>query len=553
MPQYKIALPALAHAFLATRQGRHSRPDLCILHRWMNENNLELTDLTAAHMEHFWQHQQFKTLAPSTMSSRREHVHRYLLWLYEHGHLRFVVEPTRYRHMRAPLPESARRFLKLRGNRQYMPRVRNLHYWMQRKHIALDQLTQAHINAFLHQPIGVQLGKQSRYNLSRRIEPYLLWLYDRGLIHTRLNGQIRRAFELPQSALDFIDTLQPVLKHSTCYSYLGDLRAFHAWLAESNLDVQHFDRVAAERWLKSMADRSLSATTRKGCIFQVRKYLYWLSERGTIAADPGDVLRSQDLPKLPSCLPRPFPVQADRELQRRFVASGTLYGQALFVMRRSGMRIGELARLEPSCLERDSRGNSFIKVPLGNLDNERLVPLDDQTRDVLISLQHQCPPGSQFLLLPALSRRKLMERLVTTLKQVAIGLDIPGAVVSHRLRHTYATELLNAGLPLVTIMQLLGHRSFHMTMCYAAITQQTIVDNYHEAMTAIARKYDTIAVSCRQLADDCPERQALNLIYALRKNYHSSDSSKSRVEAIIKRIYKIHEDILALAQSAQNS
>jgi site-specific recombinase XerD len=518
----------------------------------MNEHNLVLDDLTAAHLELFWQHQQCKALAPSTMYAYRSHVHQYLFWLYERGHLRFVVEPTRYARMHVSLPEPARRFVKLRGNRQYSPQVRNLHYWMQRKHITLDKLTQAHINTFLQQPIGVQFAKQSRYNRSRRIEPYLLWLYDRGLVHTRLHGQIKRAFALPHSALGFIDTLRPVLKPSTCNSYLDDLRAFHTWLAASNLDLEHFDRAAAERWLKSMADCPLTAGTRKARIFQVRKYLYWLAERGTIAADPGDLLHPQDLPKLPSYLPRPFPVPADRELQRRFVASGTLYGQALFVMRRSGMRIGELLHLSPDCLERDLRGNSFIKVPLGKLDNERLVPLDDQTRDVLVSLQQKCPPGSQFLLQPTLCRKNIAQRLGAALKQAATGLDIPGAVVSHRLRHTYATELLNAGLSLVTIMKLLGHRSFRMTMRYAAIAQQTVVDDYHEAMAVIANKYDVAPSSSGQLADCCPERQALDLISALRKGCHSSPNSKHRVEAIIKRIYKIRGDILDLAQSAHN-
>jgi hypothetical protein len=151
--------------------------------------------------------------------------------------------------------------------------------------------------------------------------------------------------------------------------------------------------------------------------------------------------------------------------------------------------------------------------------------------------------------MPELSRQKLREQLSATLKQAAAGLDIPGAVVSHRLRHTYATELLNAGLPLVTIMKLLGHRSFRMTMRYAAIAQQTIVDDYHQAMAVIARKYNTAETANRPLGETTPERQALDLISILRKTYDSSAESKRRVQAIIKRLYKIRDDILALAQS----
>jgi site-specific recombinase XerD len=54
------------------------------------------------------------------------------------------------------------------------------------------------------------------------------------------------------------------------------------------------------------------------------------------------------------------------------------------------------------------------------------------------------------------------------------GLDIPGPVVSHRLRHTYATELLNAGQSIIAVMKLLGHRSLRMTMRYAAITHRPV-------------------------------------------------------------------------------
>jgi site-specific recombinase XerD len=545
-------MPAPAQTFVATRQGRWSKEDVRILHRWMNERNLVLSDLTAAHIEHFWQYEQCKGLAACTMHSRRCRVHQYLFWLSEHGHLRFVVEPPRLRHMRAPLPGPARRFLKLRGNQRYAPMVRNLHDWMHRKRIALGELTPAHLEAFVRQPIGVELAKNSRESLLYRLEPYLLWLHDRGYVGFRLDRQVRRLFTLPAGALSFIDTLRPVLKRSTCGGYLTALRGFHAWLDSSKLDIERFDRAAAERWLKSLADRGLAPSTRNALIFHVRRYLYWLCERGALAADPDDLLRIEDLPKIPSYLPRPFPVNADRELQRRFVASGDVYGKALFVMRRSGVRIGELVRLEPKCLERDLRDNAFLKVPLGKLDNERLVPLDDQTRDLLVSLQQKCPRSSQFLLLPVLSRHTLRQQLGAQLKQAAAGLDIPGAVVSHRLRHTYATELLNAGLPLVTIMKLLGHRSFRMTMRYAAIAQQTIVDDYHAAMAKIARKYDTADTANRPLADTPPERQALDLISALRKHHDSSADSKRRVEAIIKRIYKIRDDILALPQSTQN-
>jgi len=100
-------------------------------------------------------------------------------------------------------------------------------------------------------------------------------------------------------------------------------------------------------------------------------------------------------------------------------------------------------------------------------------------------------------------------------------------------------------------MKLLGHRSFRMTMRYAAVAQQTIVDDYHAAMSVIACKYDTSDASSHPLGETTPERQALDLISALRRSYDSSPDAKSRTDAIIKRIYRLRDDILALPSPPQ--
>jgi hypothetical protein len=73
----------------------------------------------------------------------------------------------------------------------------------------------------------------------------------------------------------------------------------------------------------------------------------------------------------------------------------------------------------------------------------------------------------------------------------AVGRDLPdpARITSHRLRHTYATELLSAGMSLVGVMRLLGHRDYRMTLRYAAITPETIGDEYQKALAQLATKY----------------------------------------------------------------
>ncbi len=536
----KIPLPSAAEQFLRSEEGRTCRPTLTQFHRWMSTRNLVLFDLTPVHLTQFLEHQQDRNLSASTMYNHRSRLRMYLYWLFTNGQLRFAVDPPRWRHMRLPLPEVAQRFLALRGHRRHESAVRQLHAWLGRKHIALSELTPAHLDAFSRRPIATPLVEGSRKDLIRRLRPYLLWLHEQGLVRFKASAEGRKpkAAPLPESAQDFVAALQAVIKPATCHGYRADLRDFYAWLAAQDLTVEAFDRPAAERWLKSLADRGLVPGTRKTRIFNVRSYLQWLLERDAFAADPDDLLRSSDLPKIPSYLPRPYPMEADRELQQRFRQSGTVYGQALFLMRRSGVRIGELVRLEPSCLEEDLHGNFFLKVPLGKLDNERLVPLDDETRQLVAVLHKQCPVGAPFLLVPQYARQTLVVRLRATLKDAAKGLDIPGPVVSHRLRHTYATELLNTGVSMVAIMKLLGHRSLSMTMRYAAITQQTVVEEFTTAMAKILSRYE-LPVQSSTLDEPDIHQILRNAVSYLRNNHGDAPHA----HRLINRIHKLDHDI----------
>lgn len=542
MATKKVPLPRVAHEFLRTTDGRWCRSTLTLVHRWMSTRDLALSDLTPTHLEQFWQEQERKELAPSTWHARRSRVHKYLFWLHQKGRLRFAVDPPRLRHMRASLPASARRFLTRPDHRQHEPMVRNLHDWLHRMHIDLSELTPAHLKAFVRKPIATTIVKHSRYQLLAQLEPYLLWLHDLGLVPFRAHREVYRPYAVPDAVRDFVDSLRPVRKATTCDGYVSSLRSLHAWLDALGRPIEDIDRDDTERWLKALADRGLAPSTRTDHILHARSYLWWLAERGVIGTDPDDLLRPTDLPKIPTYLPRPFPGEADHELQRRFLKTGTLYGQALFLMRRSGVRIGELVRLEPRCLDEDLHGHVFLKVPLGKLDNERLVPLDDEAVTVARKLQAMGSVSAPLLLEPDLSRVTLMEKMRATLRDAADGLDIPGLVVSHRLRHSYATELLNAGVSLLAVMKLLGHRSIRMTMRYAAITQQTVVAEYYAAIAKTTAQYDLPTPSTDHDVPDL-DRALLEVIYALRSIAGDDPVLRPQADRFNTRLHKLRHDI----------
>ena len=59
---------------------------------------------------------------------------------------------------------------------------------------------------------------------------------------------------------------------------------------------------------------------------------------------------------------------------------------------------------------------------------------------------------------------------------------------AHRLRHTFATRLLNAGMDITRIQKLLGHQHLNTTLIYARVSDATVEADYRRAMRAIEKR-----------------------------------------------------------------
>jgi integrase len=209
-----------------------------------------------------------------------------------------------------------------------------------------------------------------------------------------------------------------------------------------------------------------------------------------------------DHPRLPRPLPRYLPVDADRALSEALEASRyRLAADALLLARAVGLRIGELLDLELDCVHEIPGHGAWLKVPLGKLDSERMVPLDDQTIALIDRIAANRTPGRP---LPHPRTRRPTQFLFThhgrRLSQTAVRQELArsattagiGHVTPHRLRHTYATALVNAGVSLQALMALLGHVSAEMSLRYAHLFDTTVRAEYERALTLAKGRIGTM-------------------------------------------------------------
>ena len=158
-------------------------------------------------------------------------------------------------------------------------------------------------------------------------------------------------------------------------------------------------------------------------------------------------------------------------MQRPFTPARSIYRTSI---RHTGMRIGECADLASDCLRSTGPGQWAVHVPLGKVKTERLVPVDPfvckfvQRLRFFRSLEQL--PDDGFLLPRPHTKEALVRQLRDYLHQVCHEIGLSTRIVPHQFRHTYASEMLRAGVGLPALMNLLGHVDPDMTMRYLDVT-----------------------------------------------------------------------------------
>ena len=147
----------------------------------------------------------------------------------------------------------------------------------------------------------------------------------------------------------------------------------------------------------------------------------------------------------------------------------------LRVLYRCGLRVSELCSLK---IEEIDFGDGTLMVRSGKGGKDRMIPVDDQTLDMMEGYIEDATSG--YLILSdrgdMISTRQI-QRLVSDYGRDA-GIVQP--VHPHMLRHSFAVHCLKAGMNLRTVQKMLGHSSLTTTQVYLDITGDDIKEDYFE-------------------------------------------------------------------------
>jgi site-specific recombinase XerD len=262
----------------------------------------------------------------------------------------------------------------------------------------------------------------------------------------------------------------------TWRDYRCDLRFFAEVVGDRPPNQITFREV--DRFVSQQSERGFKATTINRRLAAVIELYAYLSPEDDGLICP--VLPHRHHLREPQRLPRPLP---EEDLQRFFAAITDLRDRAAFLlMLRCGLRISEVASLRLSDLFLEEAHPRLVIQGKGSRERAvYLSPLAEQAlRDHLAS---RPAVASDFVFLTyqnkKFSSHAIHLRLMRYREKSAVS------ITAHRLRHTFANDLVNADVPVTSIQKLLGHRWIESTQNYVMANDHQVQADYYAACPRI--------------------------------------------------------------------
>jgi integrase/recombinase XerD len=288
------------------------------------------------------------------------------------------------------------------------------------------------------------------------------------------------------------DRLDAYLRHATrrnrrprtLHSLYTSIVFFLGMIKESGKTrLEDVTKGDVEAFIEREQDRGIKITTIRTKLVGILSFLRYWMEEGIVS--PEVFFRRIRL-QMPERLPRAM--EPDDVQKLLSVIDHTRDRAMMLVLLRTGMRIGELLNTRMSDIHLKERRIEIYEGEKNRLG--RVVYLSEDAVCALEAWFQERIQWKDYLFhdLGRMNKRICYSTARTRFMRYVqrAGLLHKGYTV-HTLRHTFATELLNAGMRLECLQVLLGHRGIEETRRYARLTDKTREEEYFKAMSRIER------------------------------------------------------------------
>jgi integrase/recombinase XerC len=277
----------------------------------------------------------------------------------------------------------------------------------------------------------------------------------------------------------------------TVRNYRQAFEDFYRWLADPRIALwsRGFDALGTREMRDFVieAQRRFDRRTLHNHASGLRSFFKFWMQRGRLKRNP---LLNIPLPKLDKRLPK-FLSEDQMKLllsgPQRLLENGGAVPHiawrdrlAMELLYGGGLRVSELVALNYGAIDFDS-GVARI---FGKGGKERLCPLGRVALAVLQKFRDEFAtdrsPGAPVLVNPD-GRRMSVDAVQTMLKRYLALAGLPMDLTPHKLRHSYATHLLNAGADLRLVQELLGHSQLATTQLYTHVSMARLREIYAKA------------------------------------------------------------------------
>ena len=278
------------------------------------------------------------------------------------------------------------------------------------------------------------------------------------------------------------------LEHEKRYSvhtlsgYKCDLNQFLGWLKKSskNKDIVNADSLDVRQWVASMHRQGMGGKTLQRKLSSLRSFYQFLVRKQHLKNNPAiDISAPKSARTLPSTLDADtltqlLEIPADSILAIRDRAIMELFYS-------SGLRLSELTNLdvddidlEDNTLRATGKGNKTRMLPVGRKAQEALIKWK-KNRTILANIDEQALFVSNKG--KRISNRAIQQRLNHWRKKQGLEQHIH----PHKLRHSFASHILESSGDLRAVQELLGHADISTTQIYTHLDFQHLAKVYDKA------------------------------------------------------------------------